>query len=93
MPSVRPPVKEEVPVPAAAVVPPNVGAGAELPNENSEAGIMKIVKRSIGDRRHAITEFRLLVIERKGCSSCYIHARVLRNITFKCHLSISYIFK
>lgn len=55
-------MKEEVPVPAAAVVPPNVGAGAELPNENPVAGIMKIVQRSIADRRHAIPEFRILVI-------------------------------
>ena len=55
-------MKEEVLVPAAAVVPPNVGAGAELPNENPVAGIMKIVQRSIGDRRHAIPEFRILVI-------------------------------
>ena len=62
MPSVRPPAKEEVPVPAAAVVPPNVGAGAELPNENPVAGIMKIAQRLIGDKRHAIPEFRILVI-------------------------------
>lgn len=84
-------MKEEVPVPAAAVVPPNVGTGAELPNENPVAGIMKIAQRSIGDRRHAIPEFRILVIERKGCSPCYIHVRVLRNITFKCCLGISFI--
>ena len=55
-------MKEEVPVPAAAVVPPSVGAGAELPNENPVAGIMKIAQRSVGDRRHAIPEIRILVI-------------------------------
>lgn len=55
-------MKEEVPVPAAGVVPPNVGAGAELPNENPEAEIMKIVQRLTGDRRHTIPEFGIIVI-------------------------------